>query len=226
MLSLIARLGSAHLSTGGGCQWDLRNVTLKKILCTVSAERKSLPMAAPMRCRQGGSAVELLPSVSGQPGVDVGLEQGWGLCWHPLQQQCQSPSLTERLREQRCSCRVPSVSRRCNSCGHHQLRDLQPPWSPSGRACMETRRKLPRRWDRCNFIAWGSGTASQICHGAPGLPKLLVLSNAPNISAAQSGPWTRLGPPGITRAVPVWHHWALGTDPACRELLGRAGAPL
>lgn len=31
MLSLIARLGSAHLRAGRGCQWDLRNVNSKEI---------------------------------------------------------------------------------------------------------------------------------------------------------------------------------------------------
>lgn len=40
-------------------------------------------------------------------------------------------------------CRVPSVSSRCNSCGHHQLPELQPPWSPSGRACWKQGESWP-----------------------------------------------------------------------------------
>lgn len=43
----------------------------------------------------GVSAVELQPTISGEPGVGVGLEQGWGghgeLWWHPLQQEHQPP---------------------------------------------------------------------------------------------------------------------------------------
>lgn len=175
-----------------------------------------------------------------EPAVGVGRDGHGGLCCHPLQQQCQFPpawSLGEHKPpasgmgaqkhsqgwEQRCLCQVSLVSRSCNSCGHHQLPELQPAWSPSGSSVHRNKERAGQKIGWIELYSLGlveqQGRSAAELLGCWNCCWFIMLQTSLQLSLV---PWTQPCP-GLTRAGPspcgITGLWAW--TPSCRNTSAR-----
>ena len=82
MFSLIARLGSAHLRTGGSCKWNLRNVALQENILYCECQEE-IPAMREHPCDAGRGSLPwgLQPTGSGRARRGGGLGAGLGWVW-------------------------------------------------------------------------------------------------------------------------------------------------